>query len=290
MDDSIGSNINGPSVIHIPHWVKNPLGRYYLYFSHHHGDYIRLAYSEHLNGPWTIYRDGTLKLKQTPCFNHIASPDVHIDNERERIVMYYHGLTLGRFGSVFRPLLRMNPSLAKQKTYCAFSPDGTHFTSCHNILGSSYFRVFYWQGFYYALAMPGVFYRSQNGIDNFVKGPTLFDNTMRHAGIFIRDGILNVFYSIVGDFPEHIVVSTINLTSDWLEWREEPPRSVIFPEEAYEGADLILKNSTRGAALKEVRQLRDPYIFEESNHIYLLYTTAGESGIAIAEITGFENL
>src|SRR5690349_7973801 len=51
----IGNNINGPSLIRVPSWLPNPLGRYYLYFAHHTGDYIRLAYSNSLNGPWKIY-------------------------------------------------------------------------------------------------------------------------------------------------------------------------------------------------------------------------------------------
>ncbi|NET62179.1 MAG: hypothetical protein F6K47_40550, partial [Symploca sp. SIO2E6] len=34
-----GSNINGPSLIRVPEWIENPLGRYYLYFAHHQGKY-----------------------------------------------------------------------------------------------------------------------------------------------------------------------------------------------------------------------------------------------------------
>jgi hypothetical protein len=33
-----------------------------------------------------------------------------------------------------------------------------------------------------------------------------------------------------------------------------------------------------------VRQLRDPGIYQEGNRTYLLYSVAGEQGIAIAEI------
>jgi hypothetical protein len=44
MDDRMGSNINGPSLIKVPRWVKNPLGKYYLYFADHNVKYIRLAY------------------------------------------------------------------------------------------------------------------------------------------------------------------------------------------------------------------------------------------------------
>src|SRR6185295_11509127 len=44
-DPSVGDNVNGPSVIKVPAWVKNPLGKYYMYFAHHRGTYIRLAYA-----------------------------------------------------------------------------------------------------------------------------------------------------------------------------------------------------------------------------------------------------
>ena len=40
---SIGPNIQGPSLIRVPDWVGDPLGRYYLYFADHKGTYIRLA-------------------------------------------------------------------------------------------------------------------------------------------------------------------------------------------------------------------------------------------------------
>ena len=55
---SIGANIQGPSLIKVPDWVSEPLGRYYLYFADHKGRYIRLAYADHLRGhvpcPFTV--------------------------------------------------------------------------------------------------------------------------------------------------------------------------------------------------------------------------------------------
>ena len=43
-------NINGPSLIRVPTWIEHPLGRYYLYFAHHKGEYIRLSYADRLEG------------------------------------------------------------------------------------------------------------------------------------------------------------------------------------------------------------------------------------------------
>ena len=71
-----GANINGPSLIATPEWLPGHLGKYYLYFAHHEGTYIRLAYAdEEPTGPWTVHRAGTLRLAQVPmCHSHIASP------------------------------------------------------------------------------------------------------------------------------------------------------------------------------------------------------------------------
>src|ERR1700761_2182476 len=66
MDAGMGANINGPSLIRVPDWVAAPLGRYYLYFAHHSGQYIRMAYAEELTGPWTVFGEGTLQLSETP--------------------------------------------------------------------------------------------------------------------------------------------------------------------------------------------------------------------------------
>ena len=53
-DPSIGNNIQGPSMIRVPDWIKDPLGKYYLYFADHKGQYIRLAYADSVMGPWKI--------------------------------------------------------------------------------------------------------------------------------------------------------------------------------------------------------------------------------------------
>jgi hypothetical protein len=80
-----------------PLWITNRLGNYYLYFAHHSGKYIRLAYADDLKGPWKIYQPGTLHLEVAPgCKGHIASPDVHVDEARQQIRMYFHGSAKNR--------------------------------------------------------------------------------------------------------------------------------------------------------------------------------------------------
>ena len=279
MDDAMGSNIAGPSLIRVPEWVERPLGRYYLYFADHRGTYIRLAYANALTGPWATYEPGTLRLDQShfpttcpPCapegsYVHIASPDVHVDDARRQIVMYVHGRDAGR-----------------QVTRAAVSADGIQFDGRPEILGRPYFRTFPHNGFVYALAMPGVFYRSRDGLTDFEEGPQLFNPNMRHSALLARGNQLHVFWTARGDAPERIWLSTIDLTADWTTWRESDPVEVLRPERPWEGALLPALPSRGGSIDVPGNQLRDPAIFEEEGRIFLLYSVAGERGSGLAEI------
>ncbi len=267
MDGRMGSNVNGPSLIRAPAWIEQPLGRYYLYFAHHRGTYIRLAYADSVEGPWTVYEPGTLALEESFANEHIASPDVHVDDERRQIRMYYHGVHAGD-GQVSR---------------VALSNDGIEFTAQPEILGTSYYRVFKWGDYFYGIGMPGNFYRSADGLTGFELGPTLFTKDMRHSAVMLDGAELSVFYSNAGDCPESILVTTIDLSGDWMQWKTTEPRVVLEPETEYEGADRPLEPSKRGAIFERVRQVRDPGIFQEDGKTYLLYSVAGEYGIALAE-------
>ena len=61
--------------------------------------------------------------------------------------MYYHGSDTPSVGG------------GAQATRVALSEDGLHFTALPALLGRPYFRVLQWDGYHYALAMPGVVYR-----------------------------------------------------------------------------------------------------------------------------------
>ncbi|MCK6472368.1 MAG: hypothetical protein L6R28_11540 [Planctomycetes bacterium] len=269
---SIGTNINGPSLICVPDWLPNPLGRYYLYFAHHQGLYIRLAYANRLEGPWRIHEPGTLQLAESHCIKHVASPDLHIDDERREIRMYYHG-----------PVPE-----GDQRSKVALSKDGLRFQARKEALGMPYFRVFRWRGAYYAVGMTiknsGLLYRSQDGLTGFEPGPYPFVPHQRHTTVLLRGDTLHVFYSIVFQAPEHIVCSTIDLSGDWKRWQALPPVSVLKPDRDWEGADCPQEASKYGAIHQRAWQLRDPGIFEEYGRTYLLYSVAGEAGIAIAEL------
>ena len=126
--------------------------------------------------------------------------------------------------------------------------DGLAFEARPEILGRTYLRAFRRGGTTYAL-----------------------------AGLY-------VFWTQVGDAPERILLSTIDLSPPWETWNESAPVELLRPERPWEGADAPLEPSVRSVAYGRVNQLRDPAIFEEDGRSFLLYAVAGESGIAIAEL------
>jgi hypothetical protein len=136
----------------------------------------------------------------------------------------------------------------------------------------------------YAISMPGQFYRSRDGFTEFEEGPQLFVPNMRHAAVMIRDDTLYVFWTRVGDAPETLLLSTIDINGDWSTWKESDPVEVLRPEQDWEGADAPVEPSVRSTAYGHVNQLRDPALYEEDGIIYLLYAVAGESGIAVARV------
>ena len=278
MGQGIGGNINGPSVIKTPDWLPNPLGQYYLYFSHHRGTYIRMAYTNRLEGPWIIYEPGVLHLEETICRDHIASPDVHVDNEKKEIRMYFHGqVTPGRW------------SRLRQPSFVATSKEGIHFKVFPEMLGDSYFRVFQWGDYYYAIARLGILFRSVGGLTSFESGPNLFQNStatpnVRHSALRLEENTLFIFYSRIGDCPERILLTKIDLVPDWTKWKPVGEQTILQPEMSYEGANLPLAPSKIGKVMEPVRELRDPFIYEEGQRVFLLYSIAGESGIGIAEL------
>ncbi|HEY1932132.1 MAG TPA: hypothetical protein VGG99_08985 [Acetobacteraceae bacterium] len=300
---SIGTNIQGPSLIRVPDWIEDRLGAYYLYFADHKGSYIRLAYADQLAGPWRVHPPGSLRLAESgfltapPAVSpdelarfeaqyrargvaishdvlseittpHIASPDVHIDAEHRRIVMYFHGLE----------------GVGEQVSRVAISRNGVDFAARPEVIGRSYMRIFRHGGMTYALTMPGVLSRSADGLGGFVTGPILFNPNMRHAALLKRDGALLVFWTQAGDAPERILLSRIALEGDWHGWHDEPSVEVMRPDHAWEGAAAPCVPSVRSTAYGVVNQLRDPAVYEEAGVTYLLYAVGGESGIGIARV------
>ncbi|MFP8882364.1 MAG: hypothetical protein VCE43_24215 [Myxococcota bacterium] len=293
-------NVNGPCLIRVPSWLPRPLGAYYLYFADHKGSSIKLAYADRLTGPWSIYEPGALHLSQTPFLQHppaipdsvdrellgvprapgvpsplddctiphIASPDVIADESSRTVRLYYHGLD----------------AFASQISRVAVSTDGLQFEARTEIVSPSYLRMFPHAGSWYGIAMPGGLFRSDSGIDDFEAGPTLFGPDMRHAGLWKRNDTLWVFWTRVGDAPERILLSTIDLRGDWTRWEESEPVEVYRPMQGWEGAGEPIEPSVRSSVDHAVNQLRDPFILVDGDDVYMVYAVAGESGLGIARL------
>lgn len=289
LDASLGDNINGPSLVAAPAWLSEPRGRYYLYFAHHEGRHIRLAFADHLTGPWRIHAPGALHLAETSfpqippalpqpawaaakgvdgLYPHIASPDVHCDPGARAMRMYFHGLDHD----------------GEQRSLVASSRDGISWEVGKCRIDQAYLRVFGHRGRRHALALGGQVLRE--GHRGFEPGPWLFPRGHRHAAVLLRGDLLHVLWTRIGDAPERILHTAVDLRPDWSDWRAGTTAELLRPELPWEGADQPVRPSEIGTAARREKALRDPCLFEEDGRLFLIYAGAGETALGLAEIFG----
>lgn len=304
----------------------NPDARYYCYFAHHSDAYIRMAWAADIEGPWHLYDVGTgvdigdrgvldhggesivlgNGLSIDP--NHLASPDAHVDYENQRIILYFHSGSSSWHNGV---------EIDKQISWVATSPYGLEFYN--NIepvyLGSSYFAVFEYGGEMYALDNGASIYKALDANDpwtppadhNFTKGlwdkrsdnpfqEAITENTglpsgdlrVRHASVRVVGDTLHVFYSRRGDLLENIQMSAVDMSAgDWKEWVcPWPPEQILESLPGWEGGELPPAYSEAGPAPEDVNQLRDPYVFVDTDDsLYVFYTGRGEDAIGVARLS-----
>jgi hypothetical protein len=277
-----------------------------MYFANHTGTFVRLAYSNAIQGPWTVYEPGVLDVQHTAFFRpqpdppetladfytHVASPEIWIDENRRRIVMWVHGWWTN--GERWPDTLPAARTWAREKGYGQFtqaaeSADGLRFQVHPAITKTSYLRVFPYGEYLYGVSRLGQLSRSRDPLGAFELGPNPFRDSpyagrVRHVGLLKRGHRLHVFFTAIGDAPERVLLSTVDLNSDWSTWRASDPVEVIQPETSYECADLAAVPSLPGDVDTRVRQIRDPFAFEDGETTFLFYSTCGEQGIAAAEI------
>jgi hypothetical protein len=302
--------VNGATVIRVPDWVERPLGRYYMYFANHVGEFIRLAYADAPEGPWRVHEPGVLHVRDTAFFRpqpdpetartnfytHVASPEVFIDHDRRRIVMWFHGWWTDGQRWPADPVAARQWATANrygQFTQGAESTDGLRFETRAPIVRQSYLRVFRRDGYYHAMSRLGQLSRARDPFGPFELGPGAFRESpyagrVRHVGLLARGSTLFVFFTAIGDAPERVMLSTIDMTADWMTWRASTPVDVLAPETSYECAGLPDAPSQAGDIDVPARQIRDPFVFEDGRRVLLYYAVCGEQGIAAAEVSGLE--
>ncbi len=281
--DPDGENINGPCLVRVPDWVPNPLGRYYCYFAHHKGETIRLAYADALAGPWRLHPGGVIALADIPAARgHIASPEVVWDHSNHECRLYLHGFA---------------HAAPKQHTFLVCGDNGLHFPRVGStILCPSYLRVWRHQDWWYGMVKGGRLYRSQDGRSVFTAGPiphivpSQFSATgtiygMRHLALVASAESVMIYWSNIGDAPERILRVRLATTGDWTTWQAGEIEEVLYPEMPWEGAELAVVTSVRGAVHHPEHAVRDPHVFTDTDdRQWLTYSTAGEQAIALAEL------
>ena len=304
---SVGDNLNGPSIIRVPPWIKKPLGRYYMYFAHHKGQHIRLAYADSLRGPWKVYEPGVLNVSATAFFRpqpdpanspefvytHVASPEIYVDNPHKKILMWVHGMWTEGQRWPEKPVEAqqwLQSHGYAQYTQSAESVDGLNFEMRPAITRQNYLRVFQHGGQFYGMARLGQMLRAKDPMSVFELGPNPFRdgpyaNRVRHVTLLPRESSIEVFFSAIGDAPEKILHTTIPMTGDWTQWRAMSYEEVLTPQARYECPELKEAPSEAGEIYGPAKQLRDPVLFLESGKVYLFYTVCGEQGVGGAEIT-----
>jgi len=304
---SIGDNANGPTIIRVPSWVQRPLGHYYMYFAHHKGRFIRLAYADSIRGPWKVYEPGVMKVENTAfyrpqpdppdsppgAYTHVASPEVYIDEARHRIILWFHGMwTEGlrwpeRRADAGAWLRQHNYA---QYTQAAESSDGLHFETRPAISRQSYLRIFEHRGEFFAIARLGQLLHAKDPLQEFELGDSPFRGTryagrVRHVALLPEGDQLHIFFTVIGDAPETVLHTTMALSGDWHAWTIGDVSEVLRPEASYECLNLPNEPSEVGEIDHPARQLRDPAIFQEAGKTYLFYTFCGEQGVAGAEVS-----
>jgi len=294
-------DINFPSIVRTPSWFSKRLGEYYMYFSDHHGLYIYMAYSNSPKGPWVVLAPPVLTLAQVYAVNNntydaanvsshaeVASPDAYVDNANRRIILYVH-----------RRVPSDNFAIVEA---VAFSTDGLHFTPRAGSIGQSYMRHFTWHGdnYVYLVDRYGNLLRSLDGYTNIQAGNQAIGNAfanqslingdgytglVRHVGVSVVGNILYIFGTRVGDAPESILWTSMDLRctlGNFNSCQTDGPAKFAFgPVYDYEGANYPNVPSKKGSATG-VNQIRDPFVFADAGKCYIFYAIAGESGFAAA--------
>lgn len=285
MNPSLGDNINGPSLVRRPDWAPGP-GCWLLYFAHHKGQHIRLAFADRPEGPWTVHPPGVLPLTETPLahtrpdtpqpawaheagqdglYPHLASPDVWIEDGQFR--MLFHGLAED----------------GEQVSYLAISPDGLAWTVEGGPIAETYLRRFTYRDETYAMARLGTLMR--HGPGGWQLGPSPLGGAPRHVAVLVRGDHLHVVFSRIGDAPERLIHTVLDMSRPWPDWRPGPETELLRPTLPWEGANEPNRPSVAGA-VDFANELRDPDLTEDGEDIWLVYSGGGEAALGLARLTG----
>jgi hypothetical protein len=205
-------NINGPVVM-------RQGSVFNLFASSHIGASLRHFKATSLEGPWQ--EAGTEIPSFAKCAGGLHSPDVLLFNGT--YYMFAHGH-------------ECRDAVHKQPTIVLTSKDLDHWefpTKEYAAKEYFYAKVFAHNNAFYAIAKSQedgvgsmVLLRSESPLAPF-KYVRRFAKGVRHVSIHRKGDILFVFFSLIGDLPERILLGTIDLDEE--EWRLLPGPVVLVP-------------------------------------------------------------
>ena len=239
---SIGDNANGPTVIRVPRWVQRPLGRYYMYFAHHSGQFIRLAYADSVRGPWKIHEPGVLKVADTAfyrpqpdpadspsgVYTHLASPEIYIDESRSESCCGSmecgprdsggpSAAGRGGVGEAARVrAIHAGGRVARRIDVPRPAHHQTELLARDSLRGT--------------LLRYGQTRATAQSVESARRLRTRWQSVPRFtvrgssaSRVAARDnGLLHIVFSAIGDAPENILYTTVSMKGDWDTWRIGP--------------------------------------------------------------------
>ena len=250
------TNINGPCVFKKPDFLPWP-GSYIMLFAHHHGDSIRVAYSDSPERGWKVWDQTILHINDTPGYDHIASPDVRV--EKDRLVVCFH-----------------SPYKDGQYSFAAHTDGVSWHIFNDDPLPEFYYRQFTHNSGFYAITKDKNIggslwkWRRTAPIEPAIEKIQSIIPNMRHG--CYDDGYW--YFTKIGDAPESILRCKFG---DW-----DNHEIVLEPSKEFEFGGVI--GPSKPGAATNVTQVRDPYILNEGGSKYLYYTFRGEEGIAVAKL------
>jgi len=263
-------------MVRVPDWIPlehraDSSARYYLYFGSHWGTHIKLAWSEHIEGPYTVFNSGqgvihvnNYSVPTNLMINqHIASPEVLIDDFNQRLILYFH-VGIPRWNG---------DTIHHQQTVVATSDYGLDFNEGleNAIISPFYARVFEYDNKLYALTKKGLykardFYNPWKHNENFSDtNPELWKrvarpfndipDTVRHFSILREADTLHLMFTRYPATQEHIEYSKIILSRHEWAWKVSDPEDILFPEYEWEGVNYPLVKSTGETDNKYIEKL-----------------------------------
>lgn len=320
-----GGSVNTPAPLRVRPWMaKNNPSLFghdvftIMYYSGHvSGSTIKLLTLEESNKGRRWKDPGVvLSFEPMPC-QSVHSPSILASDKDELLIMYVHGhkcenLPDAKWG---QPTLLYSSSDGVTWTRESFEVEGGndlfYFTAPVRRRPPRRENSQAEDGHYYAMSRvyptarnPHAFLlRSKELGGPWQRGPELARG-LRHFDLHPSDdeaetGGFHVWFSMIGDAPERILLGSIDTTSeDWMDWKLLPGPRILAPERWYEHGRMPIQVSKEGAAAGNMlHQINKPRFLPDDDYRvdsaassdyvmsgFLFYVVQGEKGVAVARV------